>query len=163
MSLSRSRGLALLVAGTVAADWLTKLWVQNRLLLGEVRPVVEGWVFLAHRRNTGVAFSLFAGGDSPWRTALLTVGALVATGVCVRLMRSAPDGAVRLAAALVAAGALGNLGDRLLNGGVTDFILLRYFPYVFNVADVAVTAGALLLALRTVRGAELDAPPPQAA
>jgi signal peptidase II len=58
------------------------------------------------------------------------------------------DELMRLAAVLVIAGAVGNLGDRLMNGGVTDFILVRWFPFVFNVADVAITVGAVLLAAR---------------
>lgn len=150
MRLSRNRALALLVALVTAADWLTKFWIQNRLYLGEVRPLVSGWVFLAHRRNTGVAFSTFAGAPSVWRVLALTLAGVVGMAVCVRLIASTRDAVLRLAASLVLAGALGNLGDRLLNGAVTDFILVRFFPFVFNVADVAITVGGILLVLRMV-------------
>jgi len=154
MRLSRSRGLAVLVAFTLAADWTTKFWVQNRLFLGEVRPVVEGWVTLHHSENTGVAFSLFAGAPGVWRLPLLVAGALFGSALCVGLIRSTRDAVLRLAAALVLGGAIGNLGDRLLDGAVTDFILLAYFPFIFNVADVAISAGAVLLALRMMFGEE---------
>lgn len=150
MKLPRNRVLAVLVALVTAADWLSKFWIQNRMYLGEVRPVVSGWVFLAHRRNTGVAFSMFAGAPSYWRIVALTVAGLVGVTVCARLIASTRDALLRLAAALVLAGALGNLGDRLLNGAVTDFILVRFFPFVFNVADVAITIGGILLVARMV-------------
>ena len=49
---------------------------------------------------------------------------------------------------IVLAGAIGNLGDRLINGEVTDFVLVSFFPFVFNVADAAITVGGFLLAAR---------------
>ncbi|HEX2094216.1 MAG TPA: signal peptidase II [Longimicrobiaceae bacterium] len=158
MTLSRNRTLAVLVAAVVAADWLTKFWIHNRLVLGEVLPVIEGWVHLAHRRNTGVAFSAFAGDESWWRVGLLALASLVGIAVCLRLMQTTRDAPLRLAAALVLAGAVGNLGDRLVDGGVTDFILVRYFPYVFNVADIAITIGGTLLVLRMFFGQEIEGP-----
>ncbi|HEV2150513.1 MAG TPA: signal peptidase II [Longimicrobiaceae bacterium] len=148
MTFSRSRALALLVAAVTAADWLTKFWVQNRLPLHGWHTVVDGWVFLTHRRNTGVAFSAFAGAESAWRVLVLTLAAAVGIFVCLQVIRSTRDSVLRVAAALVIAGALGNVGDRLLNGAVTDFILIRFFPFVFNVADVAITIGGILLVAR---------------
>lgn len=148
MTLHRSRVLAVLVAAVTTADWLTKFWVQNRLPLDGWHTVVEGWVFLTHRRNTGVAFSMFAGSESLLRVLLLTLAGVVGVVVCIQLIRSTRDAVLHFAAALVIAGALGNLGDRLLNGAVTDFILISFFPFVFNVADVAITVGGILLALR---------------
>ena len=144
----RNRVLAVLVAAVTAADWVTKFWVQNRLPLDGWHTVVDGWVFLTHRRNTGVAFSMFAGSESYLRVILLTLAGVVGVVVCVQLIRSTRDAVLHFAAALVIAGALGNVGDRLLNGAVTDFILVSYFPFVFNVADIAITAGGILLALR---------------
>ena len=159
--LARSRALAVLVALVTAADWVTKFWVQNRLPLDGWHTVVEGWVFLTHRRNTGVAFSMFAGGESWLRLLLLTAAGLAGIAVCVHLIRTTHDRLLHVAAALVLAGAVGNLGDRLLNGAVTDFILLRYFPFVFNVADVAITVGGILLALRMGFGGEGRQGPPE--
>ncbi len=145
---SRNRWLSIAIVLLVAADWLTKLWVQNEILYARFRPVIAGWVWLTHRRNTGVAFSVLADTDTWWRTPLLALGALLGIGICVRMIRGTHDAVVQWAAALVIAGAVGNLGDRLVNGWVTDFILVRYFPFVFNVADVAISIGAVLLAYR---------------
>jgi signal peptidase II len=65
-----------------------------------------------------------------------------------RIIESTTDRVARLAAAAVIAGALGNLGDRLLTGEVTDFVLVAFFPFVFNLADAAITIGGSLLAFR---------------
>lgn len=149
MKLSHNRWLALGVFAVVAVDWLTKFWVQNRFLVGSLHPVVDGWAWLAHRKNYGVAFSIFGGySEHPWRMPLLALASVVGVVVAATILFRAHDRWVRLAAALVIAGAVGNLGDRLMHGAVTDFILIRFFPFVFNVADIAITFGALLLAAR---------------
>ena len=151
MKLSRNRWLSVGIMGVVAADWITKFWVENRLFLGSVRPVVDGWVWFAHRRNPGISFSVLADMDSVLRTPLLALAACIGVGVALQILRGTQDAWVRISAALVIAGALGNLGDRLMDGAVTDFILVRSFPFVFNVADVAITLGAVVLAARLMR------------
>ena len=143
--MKQSRWFAVLIVLIVAADWGSKLWIRNRLPIGEAVSVVDGWVWFTHRLNRGVAFSMFADLSDAWRTPLLVVMALVALGVLASVIRSTSDPWIRWAGALVSAGALANLGDRVLDGAVTDFILLRYFPAVFNVADVAITVGGLML------------------
>jgi signal peptidase II len=148
MTLPRHRTLAVGVLLVIAADWISKFWVQNRLVLGGAHPLVDGWVWLTHHHNTGVAFSLLANANPSWRMPVLVLAALLGIAACVRILLDSGDYGVRAAAALVIAGAAGNLGDRLMNGGVTDFILVRFFPFVFNVADVAITCGAVLLAVR---------------
>jgi signal peptidase II len=159
MKISRNRWLALGIAGVVAADWITKFWVQNQVFYGSVRPAVHGWVWLTHRRNYGVSFSALALYDSPLRLPLLVLAACIGVAVAMHILRTSGDGWVKAAAALVIAGALGNLGDRLMDGAVTDFILVRFFPFVFNVADVAITVGAVVLATRLVRAEPADSAP----
>jgi signal peptidase II len=151
MKLSRNRWLSLGIAGVVAADWITKFWVENRLFYGSIRPVVDGWLWFAYRRNEGISFSVLADSDSPLRTPLLALAACIGVAVALQILRTSRDAWVKNSAALVIAGALGNLGDRLMDGAVTDFILVRSFPFVFNVADVAITLGAVVLAARLVR------------
>jgi signal peptidase II len=146
--LTRHRWISLGIVGLVLADWSTKFMVHNHILYRDTHAVVEGWLSLTHRRNPGIAFSAFAGTDSPLRTPLLALLALVGIAFAVSILRGARDGWTRAAAALVIAGALGNLGDRLLTGAVTDFIVVHFFPYVFNVADAAISVGAVILAAR---------------
>ena len=59
MRVTRGRWLALALVAVVAADWITKFLVQNHLRLYSRRALVEGWVWLAHSRNPGIAFSFF--------------------------------------------------------------------------------------------------------
>jgi signal peptidase II len=148
MKINRSRGLALALAAVVAADWITKFLVQNHVRLYSRRVVVEGWVWLAHSPNPGIAFSFLRDMPGMFRLPLLVAAAAAGIAVAARIALRTEDDLVRLAAVLVMAGAVGNLGDRLMNGGVTDFILIRWFPFVFNLADVAITVGAVLLAAR---------------
>jgi signal peptidase II len=146
--ITASRGVALLIGLLVAADWTSKLWVTNRLALGETRSVVDGWLYFVHRTNSGVAFSMLSDLPDGWGVPLLTGFGLVGVYVFGRILHSTPDRIARIAAAMIIAGALGNMGDRLIRGEVTDFVLLAFFPFVFNIADTAITLGGSVLALR---------------
>jgi signal peptidase II len=138
-----------LAAGLVVLDQLTKQWVVERFALYEsveVLPVFE----LTRLHNTGAAFSLLA--DQPgWQRWFFSgIAAVVAVALYVFLQR-AERGASRLllaSYALILAGAVGNLIDRLRYGHVVDFVHLHwgtwYYP-AFNVADSAITIGAVLL------------------
>ena len=159
MKINRSRWLALALMAVVALDWITKFLVQNHVRLYTRRVVVDGWVWLAHSPNPGIAFSFLRDLPGVFRFPLLVTAAVVGITVAARMAMQTKDELVRLAAVLVIAGAVGNLGDRVMNGWVTDFILIRWFPFVFNVADVAISVGAVLLAARLI----FAAPPPAAA
>lgn len=146
-----NRRLALLVVAVVAADWLTKFIVLNRVALHDRVALIGDWLSVVHTRNEGIAFSLLGGSATAWRLPLLLVVAAVTVVVLIRFVDELQDRTARVGVALIIAGALGNLGDRILDGGVTDFLLLRYFPFIFNVADVAVTVGTILLATTLLR------------
>ena len=148
MNRSISKSLVAVVIALVAADWLSKLWIIRRMALGETLALVDGWLYFVHRQNPGVAFSLLADMPDVWRVPLLTIASVVGVILFGRIIMTTPDGVVRAAAAIVLAGAIGNLGDRLINGQVTDFVLVSFFPFVFNVADAAITVGGFLLAGR---------------
>jgi len=160
MKLSARRWLALAIATVIVLDWLTKFWVQNRMHLGSVRSLVDGWVWLQRSQNPGIAMSGGAALPAALRLPLIVGVALMGIVVVGNIVRTSRDRWTRAAAAFVLAGAVGNLGDRLLDGTVTDFIVIRFFPYIFNVADIAITAGALVLALRL---ALVDASLPESA
>jgi len=133
-------------------DQVTKFWFDNNLQMWEritVIPQVLDWT-LAY--NTGAAFSFLAGA-SGWQRWLFTLIALVVSVVLVVWMKrlKADETWLAVGLALVLGGALGNLVDRVIFGHVVDFILVHwqsswYFP-AFNIADSAITVGAILLAL----------------
>src|SRR4029077_4971861 len=141
----RYRLAAVVAAAAVAVDQLTKWWAVDALANRTI--TVVGPVRLALSHNTGGAFGLGAG-FSPF--VALAVVALVI--VLVSVGRAVASPAVAVDIGLVTGGAIGNLADRLfrspglLRGAVVDFVDLRWWP-VFNVADVAITVGCILLVL----------------
>jgi signal peptidase II len=131
---------AFIVAGIViGVDQLTKHLVRADIPLYGTRKFFIG-VQLVHYRNTGVAFSLFTGGGS--LVLGLTIAALVA--LAIYLARRPERPWLWLPTGLLIGGALGNLVDRLVHGGVTDFIKLPLWP-AFNIADIAITVGVIAL------------------
>lgn len=160
MKLSRKRWLALVIAGIVAADWMSKAAVQQRLPLSGRRTVVEGWLSFQHNINPGIAWGWFREMPGMLRMPLLALLTLVGIGATLGIMRQSRDRWVHLAGALVLGGAVGNLGDRLVDGGVTDFIFVHFFPYIFNVADIAITIGGVLLVLRMLLDRDGTEPAP---
>lgn len=142
------------------ADRLTKVWVSQHILLGGAIPVVPHVLRITHWTNDGAAFSLFADSASPLavRWGLVTFTLIAAAAVLFALVRLGNRFSVTsVALALILAGALGNVHDRIAYGSVVDFIevhVLRYHWPDFNVADSAVVTGACLLLLDSLRNRE---------
>lgn len=160
MNQAVSRWLLASVVALVLADWASKVWVVNRMALGETIALIDGWIYFVHRQNPGVAFSMFADLPADWRVPILATVSILGVALFGKIVISTADPVARTAAAIVMAGAIGNLGDRLLNGHVTDFVLVRFFPFVFNLADAAITVGGILLALRLAVNEEVLEPTP---
>jgi signal peptidase II len=135
--------------GVVALDFVTKRIAVATLSRGAA-PVLGDWLVLRLVYNPGAAFGIHVGDYSRWVFTGLALVALVVLGAMVRQTR--PDQWFRLTAlALVCGGAVGNLGDRLRSGrGVVDFIDVWIGSFhwpTFNVADMAVSCGAVALAI----------------
>ncbi len=127
----------------LAADQLTKFAAAKLLLTGQSRPLWGTYISLAVQRNTGAAFGLFPAAT----TALIALAAVIIIFIAVWGTRIAKSNNL-LAAGLgmVLGGAAGNLIDRLRLGYVVDFIDLHFWP-VFNVADIGITCGAILVVI----------------
>jgi signal peptidase II len=138
-----------LAAAIVVADQLTKWAVLANFAYGE-RLQITGFLNLVLVYNKGAAFSMFAEA-SGWQTPLLIAFALVAAGIVGTLIVKNPHKRLlRLGLALILAGAIGNLIDRLRYGHVVDFLDFHAMGWhwpAFNVADSAITIGAVLLIL----------------
>jgi signal peptidase II len=131
----------------VGLDQLTKRTVADSIRPGQVKHVLPG-IHLVHVTNTGVAFSILSGGG-----ALVLVITFVALALLLGYLVLRPQRRLLwLPTGLLIGGALGNLIDRLIHGAVTDFIKLPDWP-AFNVADIAITAGVIALALVLELGA----------
>jgi len=132
-------------------DFITKLIVRRSMTAyGETIPLVEGLIKLRFIYNEGIAFGLKLGLPSQWILALVSM--IVAVFLIGYIFFSGyDDGPGLVSLNLIVGGALGNLHDRILFGRVVDFIECGIgeltWP-VFNVADIAVTCGAILLAFR---------------
>ena len=133
----------MLFAAMLALDIMTKLMVISRFPLGRTVPVIDGVIHFTYVRNTGAAFGMFAE-----NTAVLAVLSVVILGaMAFALIKLKPqDELIRLSVCMIAAGAVGNLIDRIRLGYVVDFIDLRIINFaVFNLADCFVCIGAFLL------------------
>ena len=137
---------AVVAIGIVLVDQLTKTWALARLRDG---PLHLLWTLRLNLSfNPGLAFSQGRG-----LTPLITVAALALVGVLLALARKVRGTGSAIGLGLLLGGACGNLADRLFRdhgGAVIDFIDLQWWP-IFNVADMAITLGAVLLLLTGLR------------
>jgi signal peptidase II len=136
----------------VAADRASKIAVERSLSMWDSVPIIPGVVNLVYTRNRGAAFGLFNDWPDPWRSLLLIGVSGVILFFIARML--IVDGNSRWPLSLVLGGAIGNLYDRIMFGSVTDFIQVFLGSYEwpsFNVADSAISAGAVLLAVDVLR------------
>ncbi len=138
------RALAVMVV-VVVLDQATKAAVRSGIAQGDSDGVFPG-VELVHVRNEGVAFSRFSGGGTI--VTIIVAAALVALVAYFATHLNKP--LVWLPTGMLLGGALGNIIDRVRYGAVTDFIKLPAWP-AFNVADVSITLGVLVLLYVTER------------
>lgn len=131
-----------LVLLVFALDRVTKAWALKSLFGRSV--AVLSFFRLTYAENTGVSFGMFK--DRNMFFLAFSAG-LVGVLLLLRRKIQAHGAAAALGFALVLGGALGNLYDRISYGFVVDFFDFSFFPAVFNVADSAITCGAVLLAL----------------
>jgi signal peptidase II len=149
-----ARLLAFARAGAVLSlvlilDQVTKHTLAAGIAPGEQQKFLPGVTFV-HVRNTGVAFSLFAGGG-----ALVLVFTVAALGVLIGFLALRPGRPwLWLPTGMLIGGALGNMIDRVASGAVTDFIKLPLWP-AFNVADMSITFGVFVL-LYVLEGGRKD-------
>ena len=147
--------IALLI---ILIDQFTKVLILGSFQLGDSR-FVTGFFNIVRVHNTGAAFSFLAGAGGWQRWFFVGLGLVATIFITVMLKRHGQQKLFAWALTLILGGAIGNVIDRLLHGYVVDFIQVHaggwYFPS-FNVADSAITLGAVLLIwdeLRRVRKA----------
>jgi signal peptidase II len=142
----------------VLADRATKAAIEIFTFDGYRRAVIHNFIYLVHTKNPGIAFGIFSDSPPKWLTGLLIAGAFVVICALAWLLVSGHAGGKLSQAgiALILGGATGNLTDRLLHGGVTDFFEVLFGNYhypAFNVADSAIAVGAAFVILELFFGA----------
>lgn len=134
----------------LVTDQVTKQFVLAGIAPHELVPVAHPYLYFTHTRNPGIAFGLHLGG---WSRPIFVAAALAVLLLLISIYRSTrpTERARRYAIAMLCAGAVGNLIDRIRwEEGVVDFVRLTVAGYdwpIFNVADISVTLGAVLLGL----------------
>lgn len=151
----------------ILTDHFTKFLVVHYIALGEKIPIIMGYFEITHVRNTGAAFGMLSGWDSEYRIWFFYgISLLAFIALLFLYLKTKPhERKIQIPLALILGGALGNLIDRLTRGSVVDFfrfhwrdeiadfsLLGKDFRFLlvwpsFNVADMAITCGALYLAI----------------
>lgn len=143
---------ALTVALIVGLDQITKEVVRRTIELHDRVPVIDGLLDFTHVRNTGAAFGLFNSTDFEYKP-LVMIGVACFALVAIALYASQlalHERLARFGLALILGGAFGNLTDRAMAGHVVDFVDLYWGDvhfWAFNVADAAISIGAVLVLL----------------
>jgi len=146
--------LALII---VLLDRATKTVIEVFTVEGWRHEIVPNVIYLVHSRNPGIAFGAFADSASSETRLFLIISSLVVMVIIAwMLLAGKSDSFVGAAGlALLLGGAAGNVTDRILHGGVTDFFEVWFGTYhypAFNVADSAITIGAVLILLDVLFG-----------
>ncbi|HXG56569.1 MAG TPA: signal peptidase II [Vicinamibacterales bacterium] len=136
----------------VVADQVSKFMVRKSLVLGESRNIIPGFLDLTHVQNTGAAFGLLNAVDFAYKPLIM-----IAVSACALVAIAAygtqlgfQDRLARFGLALILGGAFGNLIDRAAAGHVVDFVDVYWKDthfWAFNVADAAITVGAIFVLL----------------
>ncbi|MBR2675130.1 MAG: signal peptidase II [Mogibacterium sp.] len=131
----------------IAADQLSKYFVRMHMQPGDRIPLIGGWMSFLYVQNTGTAFSMFAG--NRFVTVILTSLLIIACAVYAAVLVRKGRVAVPFLLTCIAAGGISNMIDRLALGFVTDMISCGSFA-VFNVADMFITCGCILLMITVI-------------
>jgi signal peptidase II len=137
----------------LALDLATKIAIDTHLSYADRIPVIPGFFYITHVRNTGAAFGLFADAPQLYRMIFFISVSLIAVGIIISFFRklSPGDRLAALALGLILGGAIGNLIDRIFRQEVIDFLHFRlwrgYSWPDFNVADSAIVVGVGFLML----------------
>lgn len=143
------------IATIVGVDQITKFLVRSTIPLYAKRVIIPRFLDFTHVQNTGAAFGVMNAADFPYKSAVMiaiAALALVAISLYARQLGS-HEKLSRYGLALILGGAFGNLIDRAIAGYVVDFVDVYWGDahfWAFNVADAAITIGAVLVLLEMI-------------
>lgn len=147
-ALTKAMILAAISIGLILLDQLTKWVITVVLAYGESVSVIDGFFSISHVLNTGAAWGVLS--DHTW---LLSVVTFLACIVLIYLLCVSLHKGLMASLVMILSGALGNLADRIFRGEVVDFLSFRFGSYnfpSFNVADICITCGCILLVIIVV-------------
>jgi signal peptidase II len=140
------------IATVVGADQVTKEIVRRTIDLYDRVPIIDGLLDITHVQNTGAAFGLLNTADFPYKPLVMIAIASIALVAIAAYATQLGfhERLARLGLSLILGGAFGNLIDRAVAGHVVDFVDIYWGTthfWAFNVADAAITIGAVLVLL----------------
>jgi signal peptidase II len=140
------------MATIVLVDQITKVIVRHTLPLGESHSLIPNLLDLTHVHNTGAAFGLLNAADFPYKpVVMIAIAAIALVAIAAYATQLGfHERLARFGLALILGGAFGNLIDRAVAGYVVDFVDVYWGSthfWAFNVADAAITIGAILVLL----------------
>ncbi len=140
--------LAFVVTGIVfCIDWLSKFYVKLNLSPGESIPIINDFFYLTYLKNRGIIFGLFF----PPTISIIVVSGIIIAVLLFLLGKIFPKSRwQKISLGLLWGGLLANFFDRLWDGNVVDFLNFRFWP-VFNVADITICIGAVLLFIEILK------------
>ena len=143
------------IGAVLAADQLTKLAVRRSLALYENVNIIPGFLDLTHVQNTGAAFGILNAAEFPYKPAVMIgIAAIALVAIAAYgTQLGFHERLARFGLSLILGGAFGNLIDRAAAGHVVDFVDVYWGNshfWAFNVADAAITVGAVLVLLDMV-------------
>lgn len=141
------------IIAVLIIDQLTKWWVVSHLVLGQSHSLIHNLMWLTYVHNQGAAFGILSGKGWFFSAAAVLV---IAASIIFHFIGK-PSARLQFYLGLVAGGALGNLIDRVRLHYVIDFFDLHWWP-VFNIADIAIVSGGILLVLFLLRYEEAIKP-----
>jgi len=138
----------LIVTLVVALDQLTKQFITRTMELGDSNPIIDNFLYITYHRNSGAAFGILQGRMIFFY--IITAIAIIGIVIWLSKLNLKEEKLLAIALALILGGAVGNFIDRVIYQSVIDFVYTRWWGYsfpIFNVADVALTIGGILMAL----------------
>lgn len=158
MSASRGARWLWVSAAVLALDRATKFAIERYTSPFYRHSIVSDIVVLIHSQNPGIAFGVWSNSSSRWLAPILVTSSLIVMALLAWLIVTGRSGGAlaQCGLALILGGAAGNVLDRVMHGGVTDFLEVRLWTYIwpaFNVADSAITIGAILVLFELFFGA----------
>lgn len=136
----------------ILLDMVSKYIVSKLLIVNESAMIIKNFFNITYVRNTGAAFSIFSGNTF----LVMVISFMIIMGIILYISKNKPSNKIeKISYSLILGGAIGNFIDRIIYGYVRDFIEIDIFGWdypIFNLADVFVVVGVILLVIATWRG-----------
>lgn len=149
--MSKYKRIIISVFSIILMDQLTKVWIRMNLKFLETVTIIKDFFFITHTKNTGGAWSILEGNQ------LLLISISMTFLIILALYIKKETNLTNLSLtsySLIIGGIIGNLIDRIFLNGVIDFLSFKivnyYFP-IFNIADIAIVIGVMLLMIDIIR------------